>query len=178
MLCQGQAGRCRLSRVGARLVVTCAQAYHTTSGVGCWRRRSLQFRYVEDGVSFAHGPRRLPHGPVPWTLAHAPGIAPHGLADGDKLAGPWYPRVHPAPLPEEHVGVPGPAWSRGALLSLAGQAEEIAQNNGTGVPPHNFLAFDGPVRRPKEWAFVELPDAPVKVLYHKRGEGYKAAMAA
>ena len=24
--------------------------YHTTSGVGCWRRRSLQFRYVVDGV--------------------------------------------------------------------------------------------------------------------------------
>jgi len=151
--------------------------YHTTSGVGCWRRRSLQFRYVEDGVTFAHGPHRLPHGPIPWTLAHAPGIAPHGLVDGDALTGPWYPLVHPAPLPAEHVPAPGAAWSLARLLALAGEAEELGHGNGTDVPPEGFLAFDGPVKRPEDWAFVELPDAPIKFLYHKRGEGYKAAMA-
>eukprot|EP00629_Pelagomonadales_sp_RCC1024_P001232 CAMPEP_0119288706 /NCGR_PEP_ID=MMETSP1329-20130426/37719_1 /TAXON_ID=114041 /ORGANISM="Genus nov. species nov., Strain RCC1024" /LENGTH=286 /DNA_ID=CAMNT_0007289489 /DNA_START=75 /DNA_END=931 /DNA_ORIENTATION=+ len=55
-------------------------AYHTTSGRGCWRRRSLQFRYVADGATFSFGPHRLPHGPIPWTFAHAPGVAPHGLS--------------------------------------------------------------------------------------------------
>ena len=38
--------------------------------------------------------------------------------------------------------------------------------------------FNGPVRAPQEWAFVKVPDAPVEFLYHKRGEGFKAAAAA
>ena len=136
--------------------------------------------YVAAPVPFAHGPNRLPFGPIPWTLAHAAGVAPHGLSAGQPLAGPWYPRVYPAPLPEEHAPLPGPAWSLGALLSLAGEAEANgrAALNGSGAPEGGFLGFDGPVRAPQEWAFVKVPDAPVEFLYHKRGEGFKAAAAA
>ena len=157
--------------------------YHTTSGEGCWRRRSLQFRYVAaetagEPTRFHFGPNRMPHGPVPWTLAHAPGIAPHGLSDGDVLAGPWYPLVHPAPLPEEHVPAPGSPWSISKLLGVAGEADALARNGSGGLPGPGFLSFDGAVEDPEEWAFVKLPDAPIEMLFHKRGQGFKALAAA
>jgi len=154
--------------------------YHTTSGNGCWRRRSLQFRYVAgaapsgEPTAFDFGPNRLPHGPVPWTLAHAPGIAPHGLQNGDVLAGPWYPRVYPSALAEEHVPLPGAPWSLSALLAVAGEAEKAARNGTGGLPQPGFFGFDGPVRRATDWAFVKIPDAPIEMLYHRRGQGYKA----
>ena len=146
----------------------------------CWRRRSLQFRYVADGATFAFGPNRLPHGPIPWTLAHAPGIAPHGLSDGDALAGPWYPLVHPAPRPEEHVPLTH-KWSHGpgAILGLAAEAEANARDllNASSVTTKGpFYGFDGPVAEPSEWAFVKVPPG-VEMMYHTAGEGYKKAVA-
>ena len=158
--------------------------YHTTSGEGCWRRRSLQFRYVTGETSrstpvrFEFGPNRLPNGPVPWTLAHAPGIAPHGLSNGDELAGPWYPRVHPTPIPGEHVALPGGPWGLSSLLAIAAQSEALARSNSTGLPEPGFFGFDGPVERPAEWTFIKMPEAPIEMLYHKAGQGYKAAIRA
>mmetsp|Transcript_35891 Transcript_35891/g.99207 ORF Transcript_35891/g.99207 Transcript_35891/m.99207 type:complete len:306 (+) Transcript_35891:392-1309(+) len=157
--------------------------YHTTSGNGCWRRRSLQFRYVAgegsrgEPTRFAFGPNRMPHGPVPWTLAHAPGVAPHGLRDGDVLGGPWYPRVHPSPIAAEHAPAPGRPWGLGGLLAVAGDADKIARNGTGGLPERGFFGFDGPVHDPKDWAFVKMPDAPIEMLYHKRGFGYKTFLA-
>ncbi|KAJ1451874.1 hypothetical protein M885DRAFT_528560 [Pelagophyceae sp. CCMP2097] len=157
--------------------------YHTTSGEGCWKRRSLQFRYVAAEMAgmptrFAFGPNRMPHGPVPWTLAHSPGLAPHGLRDGDVLGGAWYPLVHPAPLPEEHAPAPGGPWALSALLRIAGESDALARNGSGGLPAPGFFGFDGTVEEPDDWAFVQLPDAPIKMLYHKRGQGFKALAAA
>ena len=152
--------------------------YHTTSGVGCWRRRSLQFRYVAGEskgaqTRFEFGPNRMPHGVVPWTLAHAPGVAPHGLRDGDVLGGPWYPRVHPSPIAEEHTPLPGGAWGLRSLLAVASESDRLARNGTGGLPAKGYLGFDGLVVRPTDWAFVKIPNAPIEMLYHRRGQGYK-----
>lgn len=162
--------------------------YHTPSGRGCWKRRSLQFRYVAGTPPFSFGPQRFPHGPVPWTLAHAPHVAPHGLQPGDDLSGPWYPRVYPTPLEEqEHVSLVRSknksssvaAWGRvAALLSVAQEAMDGAANIGIGgddchLPQQNptketggdygYYGFDGPVIRCTDWEMVN------RVPCHKKG---------
>eukprot|EP00316_Scyphosphaera_apsteinii_P001957 CAMPEP_0119312406 /NCGR_PEP_ID=MMETSP1333-20130426/26321_1 /TAXON_ID=418940 /ORGANISM="Scyphosphaera apsteinii, Strain RCC1455" /LENGTH=297 /DNA_ID=CAMNT_0007317019 /DNA_START=335 /DNA_END=1228 /DNA_ORIENTATION=+ len=149
--------------------------YHTTSGRGCWRRRSLQFRYVEGNTQFAFNASRM-H-PAPWTLAHSPEVAPHGLSDGDALAGPWYPRVYPSPLESEHTPLGGNIWSFGALLRLVDRSAKLMKDT-SGHPTRGYLTLDGPVVRPDEWAFVPFPtnDSGIELLMHKRGASYKAAM--
>uniref|UniRef100_A0A7S4JJN7 Uncharacterized protein n=1 Tax=Odontella aurita TaxID=265563 RepID=A0A7S4JJN7_9STRA len=156
-------------------------SYHTPSGRGCWRRRSLQFRYVEAGTSFSFGPNRFPHGPVPWTLAHAPGVAPHGLAEGDALGGPWYPQVYPEPLESEHIpirdaNVGAKSWGILSVLGVAKEAQETSERLGIGASNcsisgevssdngHAYFGMDGPVIKCEDWEFVEgLP-------LHKKGQ--------
>jgi len=138
--------------------------YHTPSGRGCWKRRSLQFRYVESPSTFEFSPNRFPHGPIPWTLAHAPGVAPHGLVSGSVLDGPWYPKVYPAPDESEHVPIDGSAWSLMGLLNVAKQAQDIAVGLGIGSTNctiddisvtkgiyKTYFGFDGPVVSCKDW---------------------------
>lgn len=151
--------------------------YHTPSGKGCWRRRSLQFRYVESPTTFSFAPNRFPHGPVPWTLAHASGVAPHGLTNGDALAGPWYPRVVPSPLASEHVPLPDGPWSIMALLGVAKEAQDIIQVLGLGtkqnctLPADNsnnnavaYFGLDGPVIHCEDWELIQ------QVPVHKHGQ--------
>jgi hypothetical protein len=156
--------------------------YHTPSGKGCWHRRSLQFRYVESPTTFRFGPNRFPHGPVPWTLAHAPGIAPHGLTNGDALEGPWYPRVVPSPLASEHVPLPGAPWSVMAMLGVAKEAQDILQTLGIGGAKEHcklpdttetngtfaYFGLDGPVIHCEDWELVQ--NLPV----HKDGQMIRA----
>ena len=103
----------------------------------------------------------------------------YGLSDGDALAGPWYPLVHPAPRPEEHVPLTH-KWSHGpgAILGLAAEAEKNARDmlNASSATTGPFYGFDGPVAEPSEWAFVKVPPG-VEMMYHTAGEGYKKAVA-
>lgn len=143
-----------------------ADVNHTTAGRACWRRRSVQLRYVaSEGVRFAFGPNRLT-GPIPWTFAHAPALAPHGLREGDPLAGPWYPRVHPSPLPEEHARVGTPArlgWSPLALARLIAEANATMFSGEPGRPPRGFFALQGRVDDPRDWALETTPVGPAPV---------------
>eukprot|EP00568_Trieres_chinensis_P002662 CAMPEP_0183304400 /NCGR_PEP_ID=MMETSP0160_2-20130417/9490_1 /TAXON_ID=2839 ORGANISM="Odontella Sinensis, Strain Grunow 1884" /NCGR_SAMPLE_ID=MMETSP0160_2 /ASSEMBLY_ACC=CAM_ASM_000250 /LENGTH=406 /DNA_ID=CAMNT_0025467441 /DNA_START=27 /DNA_END=1250 /DNA_ORIENTATION=- len=150
--------------------------YHTPSGRGCWNRRSLQFRYVESPTTFDFEPIRFPHGPIPWTLAHAPGLAPHGLKEGDALAGPWYPKVYPEPQEDEHITLKGKAWGIFSLLGVAKQAQDAAAKLGIGSDDdciadvrnesdgYLYYGFDGPVAKCKDWEM--LNGLPV----HKEGQ--------
>jgi hypothetical protein len=165
--------------------------YHTPSGKGCWPRRSLQFRYVESPTTFSFAPNRFPHGPVPWTFAHAAGVAPHGLTDGDALQGPWYPRVVPSPLASEHVPLPKGPWSLWAMLGVAKEAQDIIQrlgivgtkdshcnttlqpdNNNNNTDGHNhknnkefaYFGFDGPIIHCQDWELVQ------QLPLHKDGQ--------
>jgi hypothetical protein len=155
-----------------------ANVYHTPSGKGCWKRRSLQFRYVavDESTTFSFGPNRLPHGPIPWTLAHSPGIAPHGLKDGDAFGGPWYPQVYPAPLVEEHVPfgtgtAPAIAWSVRRVLQLAQEAQDTVINPlHPDRPNKGSHAMDGPISDPKDWILQEIiPGSGIQVPCHKHG---------
>lgn len=155
--------------------------YHTPSGRGCWHRRSLQFRYVASPTTFTFEPNRFPHGPVPWTFAHAPRIAPHNLAEGDALEGPWYPKVYPEPLKNEHVPIAnGKPWTVFGMLGVAKRALDIASDigigtdnctiNGDGEKSSSataYFAFDGPVTSCNNWKMVN--GVPV----HKDGQMIK-----
>jgi hypothetical protein len=152
--------------------------YHTPSGKGCWHRRSLQFRYVESPTIFSFAPNRFPHGPAPWTLAHASGVAPHGLANGDALEGPWYPRVVPFPLASEHVPLPKGPWGIWAVLGVAKEAKDMIKTLGIGtnencnLSPANsnannrfaFFGLDGPVMHCQDWEVVQ------QLPLHKDGQ--------
>ena len=152
--------------------------YHTPSGRGCWNRRSLQFRYVESPTTFHFGANRFPHGPIPWTFAHAPGIAPHGLNEGDKLEGPWYPRVFPEPLESEHVPINRSSWSILGVLGIAKEAQDFASELGIGTDnctiidskgreSYSYFGFDGPVSSCDDWTLIGgLP-------LHKNGQMIK-----
>jgi hypothetical protein len=152
--------------------------YHTPSGQACWHRRSMQFRYVsaknDNGLptTFEFGPNRLPHGPIPWTLAHAPGIAPHGLVNGDVLQGPWYPQVYPSVLDMEHVALSNAQpWSLVKVLKLAKEAEQAVRSptDPTRTVAGSF-ALDGTIVHPDEWIFQEIaPGSGVEVPCHKHG---------
>lgn len=159
--------------------------YHTPSGKGCWNRRSLQFRYVESPTTFQFGPNRFPHGPIPWTLAHASGIAPHGLNEGDALEGPWYPKVYPMPLMKEHRPLQGKPWSISGMLGVASQATELISKLGIGNVENctidvgegdsnkeepSFYGFDGPVMNCVDWELVS--GLPV----HKNGQMIKSLL--
>ena len=149
------------------IVAHAPHIYHTPSGRGCWHRRSLQFRYVAAPTTFTFAPHRFPHGPIPWTLAHAAGIAPHGLVEGQVLAGPWYPQVYPTPLTtEEHIPiVGGHPWSLWGLLGVSQQAlasaaalgignrEQCTLPDQDGVDENNYAyyGFDGPVIACQDW---------------------------
>ena len=148
--------------------------YHTPSGKGCWKRRSLQFRYVESPTTFTFEPNRFPHGPIPWTFAHSPGVAPHGLQQGDSLEGPWYPLVYPKTLDSEHIPIQGKPWSISNLLSISKKALDIAEQLGIGnenctldeaakshIP---YFGFDGIVTSCDNWEM--LSGLPV----HKQGQ--------
>lgn len=141
--------------------------YHTPSGRGCWNRRSLQFRYVEAPTTFMFEPIRFPHGPIPWTMAQAAGVAPHGLEEGSPLEGPWYPLVYPSPSEDEHVPIKGRPWSILSLLSVASQAQKIANSLGIGADENctvddivdaegrmPFFGLDGPVTSCRDWTMV------------------------
>jgi hypothetical protein len=157
--------------------------YHTPSGRACWKRRSLQFRYVAGRqlndareaviTKFVFGPNRSPHGLIPWTLANAPGIAPHGLVTGESdLAGPWYPRVYPSPLKEEHAALKNAKpWSLMAVLRLMKESDETVRGrqgakDGSDVPSaedrvhdtpvEGSFGLDGLVMNPTKWYFGEL----------------------
>jgi hypothetical protein len=153
--------------------------YYTPSGKGCW-----QFRYVESPTTFSFGSNRFPHGLVPWTLAHASGIAPHGLANGDALLeGPWYPRVVPSPLVSEHVPLPQDSWGIWAVLGVTKEAKDTIQTLGIGTKEncnmspansndnnhnHNgfaYIGLDGPVMSCQDWEMVQK-QLPV----HKNGQ--------
>lgn len=185
--------------------------YHSPSGRGCWHRRSLQFRYFSastttkteteadadaDGstsattepTKFAFGRNRWPHGPIPWSLAHSPDLFPHGLNDGDVLAGPAYPLVHPEPVDEEHKPLDGNIWTIQKVLSMAKECQETAtggsgssssNEDGTASaapqkPPLGFLTFDGPVVESNvdEFVIATLPQG-VTVPYHKDSPAYR-----
>lgn len=133
------------------VLVHSANAYHTTSGRGCFKRRSLQFRYfaADSSTKFSHGPLRQ-SGPLPWTFAHAEGIAPHGLKIGDKLAGPWYPLVHPKNLDNERGIVPSAeAWGVRNFVGFI--SEHNALWNASGQPAQGALTMDGLVKDPADW---------------------------
>jgi len=139
------------------VLVHAANSYHTTSGRGCFKRRSLQFRYFAGSATLAHGPLRQ-SGPIPWTFAHAPGVAPHGLKLGDPLQGPWYPLVYPAPLEKEQRSVPeAEPWG---ILSLGRFVSESASlmNTSTGKPAPGFIVMDGVVKNPEEWDWKPMGD--------------------
>jgi len=146
-------------RVGDVLVHN-AHIFHSPSGRGCWNRRSLQFRYVESPAVFTFGPNRFPHGPIPWTYAHAPGVAPHGLEEGQALEGPWYPKVFPKPSASEHVPFDDKPWGIIGVLGVAKQAQDLAAKLGIGnrenctaggVRGGLYFGFDGPVSECRDW---------------------------
>lgn len=153
-----------------------ANIFHSPSGRGCWNRRSLQFRYVESPTIFTFGPNRFPHGPIPWTYAHAGGVAPHGLTEGHALEGPWYPKVYPEPLPGEHIPIDGKPWSIMGVLGIAKQAQDIANKLGIGNQESCtanrrdglYFGLDGPVSDCKDWEMVS--NVPV----HKDGQMIKS----
>eukprot|EP00591_Stephanopyxis_turris_P003771 CAMPEP_0195526740 /NCGR_PEP_ID=MMETSP0794_2-20130614/27989_1 /TAXON_ID=515487 /ORGANISM="Stephanopyxis turris, Strain CCMP 815" /LENGTH=417 /DNA_ID=CAMNT_0040657501 /DNA_START=105 /DNA_END=1358 /DNA_ORIENTATION=+ len=157
-----------------------AHVYHTPSGRGCWHRRSLQFRYVESPTRFTFAPNRFPNGPIPWTFAHAPNVAPHRLKEGSALEGPWYPMVYPKPLESEHVPIGGRAWSIIGVLGVAKQSLNIAADLGIGsnncVVDHvvkevegyyPYFGFDGPVTSCENWEMVN------QIPVHKDGQMVK-----
>jgi hypothetical protein len=43
--------------------------------------------------------------------------------------------------------------------------------------PQLWCVPSAAVHDPKDWAFVKMPDAPIEMLYHKRGFGYKTFLA-
>jgi len=145
-----------------------AHSYHTTSGRGCWRRRSMQFRYVAGNdnegklTTFQFGRNRFPHGPVPWSLAQAPELYPHGLDNGDLLQGHGYPLAFPAPLEAEHVPLTGNIWSLKKIFELITESGEAAKQL-----PKDFFAMDGPIVDPEDW--VSQSNLPM----HKRGATYQ-----
>lgn len=155
--------------------------YHTPSGRGCWNRRSLQFRYVESPTIFTFAPNRFPHGPIPWTFAHAADVAPHGLEEGSALEGPWYPKVYPEPMESEHVPIEGKAWSIMRVLGVAKKAQDVAADLGIGTEDnctiddiavenagYSYYGFDGPVTKCKDWEMTS--GVPV----HKQGQMIKS----
>lgn len=159
-----------------------SNVYHTKSGRDCWRRRAIQFRYVaavhgpnnDEPTRFAFGPNRWPCGPVQWSFAHSPEMSPHGLKEGDKLEGPWYPLVYPAPLEKEHVKLPGEPWTPWAAFKLYRQAEKYVREgeHGTAVKEGTY-ALDGPVLNSEDWEFILIPDKGVEMPMHKHGAWYK-----
>ena len=163
---------------------------HTPSGKGCWNRRSLQFRYFSattpitatalegDKISgqaptkFGFDKNRWPHGPIPWSFAHSPELFPHGLKEGDVIAGPAYPLVFPQPLESEHKPLPGDnMWTITKVLEMAKYSQEASLSN-NGGPPEGFLTFDGPVLDASEYVTANLPGG-VSVPYHKDGPAYR-----
>merc|ERR1712084_124278 len=97
-----------------------------------------------DDVPLTHGPMHM-SGPIPWTFAHAPGVAPHGLRLGDLLTGPWYPKVHPEPLASEHIPVSkGQPWSLTGLIGISIESSALQKNN-SGMPALGYLAMEGKV---------------------------------
>ena len=148
--------------------------YHTPSGQACWKRRSLQFRYVASKykgkqTKFEFGPNRLPHGFIPWTLAHAPGIAPHGLISGESdLAGPWYPLVYPRDSQnKEHVPLSGARpWNPLAIIQLMKQSEQSVKDSSPN-PKQGAFGLDGIIVDRTQWHFSELvPGVEVPCLKH------------
>lgn len=149
------------------VLVHSANSYHTTSGRGCFNRRSLQFRYFAGAATLSHGPLRQ-SGPIPWTFAHAPGVAPHGLKLGDPLQGPWYPLVHPEPLEKEQRSVPeAEPWG---ILSLGRFVSESSSlmNTSTGKPAPGFIAMDGVVKNPEDWDWKTMGDSGMMIPFLKK----------
>lgn len=180
-----------------------AHIFHTTSGRECWRRRSMQFRYVaaqggsprhshqkqeqqqRNPTRFLFGMNRFPHGPVPWSLAHAPELFPHGLTNGDILQGPGYPLVYPKPLESEHVPLNGNVWSIFKIFHLAKESQGMMMKNyrrnergkEVGHLPLGFFTLDGPVLDPDLWELVDPPEFNGMLLpAHKQGLFYQRAM--
>jgi len=145
------------------VLVHVANSYHTTSGRGCWNRRSLQFRYfaADTDAVFSHGPSHLA-GPFPWTFAHASGVAPHGLHIGDALKGAWYPLVHPTPLASEQISVPdAQAWGILKLGSVMSASAALINNTATGLPTPGVLVMDGLVKDANDWQWEVLNGFPM-----------------
>lgn len=153
--------------------------FHSPSGTNCWRRRSLQFRYVASPTTFEFDNNRAPHGPVPWTLAHAMGVAPHGLTTGDPLEGPAYPQVYPSPLASEHIPLPGRSWTVMGMIHAATEAQAILGRLGLGQQQKEagkkctvrseddkvaYYGFDGPVTSCDGW------EVAVGMPLHKEGQ--------
>jgi len=154
------------------VLVHAANSYHTTSGRGCFNRRSLQFRYFAGGATFSHGPSRQA-GPIPWTFAHAVGIAPHGLNLGDALEGKWYPQVYPKLIEDEQGRVPdGQAWG---LLKLGSFIKESTSlMNGTaGKPAVGAIVMDGVVRDPEDWEWKPFGNSSVMLPQMKKAAHVK-----
>ena len=164
---------------------------HTPSGKGCWNRRSLQFRYFSattpvtaktaegetingnELTKFGFDKNRWPHGPIPWSFAHSPELFPHGLNEGDVIAGPAYPLVFPHPLESEHKPLPGEnMWTIVKVLEMAKYSQEASMSNSDGGPPEGFLTFDGPVLDASEYVTANLPGG-ISVPLHKDGPAYK-----
>jgi len=150
-------------------------SYHTPSGRGCWKRRSLQFRYVAafhphtgEPTKFHFDKRRWPHGPIPWSLAQSPELFPHGLNNGDVLQGPGYPLVYPQPLPEEHRPLNGTVWTLRSALAMAKESQAMADKKEEG-----FFFLDGPLKDAADWEEIEMPGTKLSMLMHKEGPGYK-----
>lgn len=79
------------------IVIHNGDVLHTTSGVGCFPRKSLQFRYIDGGATFAFDGYRIPS---VWSWVHLGGWVGHGLSNGDPLTGSWYPQVFPPSSPD------------------------------------------------------------------------------
>lgn len=126
---------------------------------------------------------------MPWTQAHAPEIAPHGLAEGQMLEGPWYPQVYPNPLPEEHrplVSSKSRAtpWGLLTLLGVAKESQDILM--GLGIETENctlpsvllpdvhgdyvYYGFDGPLVDCDNWQLLD------QLPLHKYGQMLKQMM--
>jgi hypothetical protein len=156
-----------------------SHAYHTTSGRGCWHRRSLQFRYVATKDSqgqptrFQFDLNRWPHGPIPWSLAQSPELFPHGLNDGDILQGPGYPLVYPEPDETEHRPLTGNVWSVKKMLDMAKTSEGRSKEL-----PKGFLTLDGPILDPADFESVENDNPKVSIAMHRRGPTFQRYLEA
>lgn len=152
------------------VLVHSANAYHASSGRGCFNRRSLQFRYFAGGAKLSHGPQRQ-SGPIPWTFAHAPGIAPHGLKLGDSLQGPFYPLVFPQPLKQEQRSVPeAETWGFLKLGSFI--SKSMAYMNSTeGEPTLGLIVMDGVVKKPEDWYWKEFGESGMVLPAMKMASG-------
>ena len=100
-------------------------------------------------------------------MAHAAGVAPHGLEEGSRLGGPWYPLVYPSPSEDEHVPIGGRPWGILSLLGVARRAQKTAATLGIGTDENctiddvvaagghaPFFGLDGPVTSCKDWTMV------------------------